>query len=159
MKKLDDVKYIVVHCSATPPDMDVGVAEIDRWHRQRGFLKIGYHYVIRRNGTVEHGRSITEIGAHEPRVNAHSVAICLVGGVNRLPDADGKDDADGPRWDLVPAPNFAPDQMRSLRSLIEQLRDEYFPNAEVIGHRDVPGVKKDCPCFDVKPWWAGDQRS
>lgn len=139
-KQLTDVKYLIVHCSATPPGMDVGVKEIDRWHRQRGFFKIGYHFVIRRNGTIEHGRSITEIGAHAVPWNSQSVGICVVGGVAE----DGQ----------TPEANFAPAQMESLRSLLNQLRDEYFPKAEVIGHRDVPGVHKACPSFDVKTWRA-----
>lgn len=152
-KKLGAVKYIVVHCSASPPDADVGAAEIDRWHRKRGFLKIGYHFVIRRSGEVETGRPLSEAGAHEPRVNSCSVSICLVGGVKRVEDADGKDDADGPRWDLKPENNFTPAQMGALRALVASLLDKHFPGAEVIGHRDVPGVRKDCPCFDVRGWW------
>lgn len=155
-KQLTDVKYLIVHCSATPPDQDIGAAEIDRWHRRRGFFKVGYHYVIRRNGTIEHGRSITEIGAHAQPWNSKSVGICLIGGVRREPDADGKGDADGPKWDLVPEANYTKAQLSSLRTLLMQLRDEYFPNAEVIGHRDVPGVRKACPCFNIKKWWDTD---
>ena len=47
-----DVKYIVVHCSATRPSQDIDVKTIDAWHKERGFDKIGYHYVIKRNGNV-----------------------------------------------------------------------------------------------------------
>ena len=52
----ESTEYIMIHCAATRADMDIGAADIDRWHRQRGWRKIGYHYVIRRNGEVETGR-------------------------------------------------------------------------------------------------------
>ncbi len=56
MAKRKETKYSAVHCAATPAGMDIGVKEIDRWHRQRGFLKVGYDYVIRIDGTIELGR-------------------------------------------------------------------------------------------------------
>lgn len=130
------VKYLVVHCSATQAKSDIGAKEIDRMHRQRGFLKIGYHFVIRRNGTVETGRKVTEIGAHAEGFNAASLGICLVGGI--APDG-------------TPQDNFTDDQYAALAGLLLDLRKDY-PSAEVLGHRDLPRVKKDCPCFDVRKW-------
>lgn len=149
--KLKDVRYIVIHCSATPPDMDIGLAEIDRWHRARGFFKVGYHFIIRRDGTVEVGRSIDEPGAHAVGYNSVSIGICLVGGVARIPDADGKPDADGPRWDLIPENNFTPEQFTALKALVGGLKHQH-PNAEVLGHRDLPGVRKSCPSFPIRQW-------
>ena len=131
------VRYIVVHCSATPPSMDIGVAEIDRWHRQRGFLKIGYHRVIRRDGTVEEGRAWDEVGAHVEGWNSVSVGICLVGGI----DDKGK-----------PEDNFEPVQKVVLRAMLESLLVK-FPKAQIIGHHDL-NPHKACPSFDVKAWWA-----
>lgn len=128
---------IIVHCSATPPSMDVGVKEITRWHRERGFLAIGYHWVIRRDGTVEEGRKENLIGAHCEQVNRTSVGVCLVGGVDTI--------------DRKPADNFTPDQMLALKGLLDDLAVRY-PGAEVMGHRDVPGVAKACPSFDVRAW-------
>ena len=65
MSERKDTDYIVIHCSATKPSMDhVDAKEIDRWHRQRGWRKIGYHWVIRRDGIVEEGRELGEVGAH-----------------------------------------------------------------------------------------------
>lgn len=142
IKTLTSVKYLVVHCSASPPSVDADATMIDRWHRERGFLKIGYHYVIKRDGTVEPGRDETHVGAHEPRVNQVSVAICMVGGVN----AQGKAEA-----------NFTDAQFVSLERLLTELRGRY-PGAEILGHRDIPGVRKDCPSFNVQQWWAGRQR-
>ena len=61
MRKITE---IIIHCSATPQGVDYTVADIDRWHRQRGFNKRGYHYVIYRDGSIHPGRPVEEIGAH-----------------------------------------------------------------------------------------------
>ena len=49
---------IVIHCTQTPDTMDIGADEIKKWHKNRGFDTIGYHFVIRRDGHVEKGRDI-----------------------------------------------------------------------------------------------------
>lgn len=146
----DNVRYIAVHCSATPPDMDIGVKELDRMHRERGFLKIGYHKVIRRSGVIEHGRALDEIGAHVEGYNSQSIGVCLVGGVERA--AHAKRDAHGELISLVPHDNFTLDQYAALGSLVLSLRLLY-PKAVVQGHRDFPNVRKECPCFDVRTWF------
>lgn len=133
-----DVKFIAVHCSATGPDQDVGVAEIDRWHRLRGFLKVGYHFVIRRDGTVETGRALHERGAHAEGFNHNSVAVCMVGGV------------DGTKA-MKPQANFTPAQFAALANTLSSLQSQ-FPTATVQGHRDFPQVAKACPSFDVRHW-------
>jgi len=117
--------------------MDVGAYEIDRWHRQKGYFRIGYHFVIRRDGTIEKGRALDEIGAHVQGYNNKSIGICMVGGT----DPQGR-----------PENNFTPEQFDKLKFLLQALTADY-PKAIVQGHRDFPGVKKDCPCFDVKKWW------
>ena len=133
----DKVDHIVIHCSATRESQDIGAKEIDLWHRQRGFLKIGYHFVIRRDGTVEHGRSIDEPGAHARGWNHRSIGICLVGGV--MPNG------------RTPEDNFTVAQWASLKDLLGGLRLNW-PHADIVGHRDLPGVQKECPCFDVEQW-------
>ncbi len=138
MAKRKETKYIAVHCAATPAGMDIGVKEIDRWHRQKGFLKIGYQFVIRRSGQLEIGRDEDEIGAHVQGYNAVSIGVCLVGGV----DADDVSKAEN---------NFTEEQFSTLRTLLERLQIQY-PDAEVLGHRDFPDVAKACPSFDVRAW-------
>jgi len=128
--------WLVVHCSATPPTMNIGAKEIRRWHRERGWTDIGYHYVLRRNGTVETGRPEGTVGAHVENYNRNSIGICLVGGV------DAK---------LNPEDNFTSAQYAALAELLRDLRQKY-PQAEVCGHRDFPGVRKACPSFDVQKW-------
>jgi N-acetylmuramoyl-L-alanine amidase len=84
------IDTIIGHCSFTPPKMDIGAAEIRGWHvDENGWLDIGYAYVIRRNGIIELGRDLDndgdvdeEIGAHARGFNAHSIGICVVGGMD-----------------------------------------------------------------------------
>ena len=130
------VTFLAIHCSATQAKSDIGVKEITRMHRERGFLTIGYHYVIRRNGTVEKGRPDTAIGAHVEGYNSRSLGICLVGGLDK---------------DMKAEDNFTPDQYHALAVLPLELQKS-FPKAVIQGHRDFPAVKKDCPCFDVRTW-------
>lgn len=139
-KPIKAVDYLVVHCSATPSTMDIGAEEIRRWHRQKGWLDIGYHYVIRRDGTVETGRPETRPGAHARGYNERSLGVCLVGGV----EADGK----------TPEANYTDDQMTALAVLLDLLEQSH-EGAEVVGHRDLPGVSKACPCFDAPGWYYG----
>jgi N-acetylmuramoyl-L-alanine amidase len=131
-----EIKYIVIHCTATKPSQDIGVSEIDEWHKARGWKGVGYHFVVRRDGTVERGRMVEEIGAHAHGYNLESVGVAMVGGVND----EGKPDC-----------NYTREQWAELDWLIAELQAR-FPDAEVIGHRDLPGVSKACPCFDAIAW-------
>jgi hypothetical protein len=157
MKKLDpdNVELIVVHCSATPPHMDVGWKDIDEWHKRRGFFfGCGYHYVIRRDGTIEHSKRVNT-GEHYQGAHAHgwndiSIGICLIGGIKR------RDRTKTNGWtDAEPENNYTPEQMSSLRELLFILRQSFL-KALVVGHKDLPDVKKDCPCFDVRAWLGED---
>ena len=131
-----DVKYIVVHCSATRPSQDIDAKTIDTWHKERGFDKIGYHYVIKRNGNVETGRDEQTQGAHALGYNHNSLGVCLVGGANQ----DDYKKAEN---------NFTPDQWNSFGYLIDQLEEKYL-GVKVIGHNEIS--KKECPTFDVQEW-------
>lgn len=115
--------------------MDIGAHEIDQWHKQRGFDKIGYADVIRRNGRIEEGREVDDIGAHVLGHNAESVGICMVGGVDKK---------------NRPENNFTEEQFKSLKRLIRFYRAKY-PKALIVGHRELDD-KKACPSFDVQAW-------
>ena len=124
---------LIIHCSAVRPDQTSSAAQIDTWHRQRGFhLGIGYHYVIRRDGTIEPGRPEWMIGAHCLNHNAHSIGICYEGGY----DARGQ-----------PDDTRTPAQKATMRRLLEELHGRY-PKAVIVGHHDLDPTK-DCPCFDA----------
>lgn len=139
MKVREKTEYIVIHCSATPPSMNIGVQEIDRWHRQKGWQGCGYHYVIRRDGSIETGRPDDVIGAHVVNYNHNSLGICMVGGVAE------KDK-------VTPENNFTEAQFASAQALVSRMRAKY-PKAKVRGHRDF--AKKACPSFDVKDYFTG----
>jgi hypothetical protein len=139
------IKYIAVHCSATPPNQGIGTKEIRKWHLARGWKDIGYNAVIRRTGELEVGRDLDkdgdfleEIGAHVEGYNSVSLGICLVGGVDYKGKAEN---------------NFTKAQFDTLEKTLKEWK-KMFPNAIIQGHRDFPNVKKDCPSFDVKSWWA-----
>lgn len=137
-KKRSSTDFLVVHCAASKPSADIGAYDIDRWHRAQGWACVGYHYVIRRDGTVEEGREEDVIGAHVSGHNENSLGICLAGGVSE------KDVS-------IPEDNFTEAQKASLKKLLLDLRKKY-PKARIQGHRDFPGVKKACPSFEVKDW-------
>ena len=137
-KKRTSTDFIAIHCAATKPSANIGAADIDRWHRAQGWRCIGYHFVIRRDGTVEEGRDVEVIGAHVEGYNSNSVGICLVGGVSEK-DVN------------IPENNFTPAQFAALKKLLLELREKY-PTAHIQGHRDFPGVKKACPSFAVSGW-------
>ena len=137
---------IVVHCSATKENKDYTSADIKKWHLERGFNDIGYHFIIRLDGTIEIGRQLDKIGAHVSGNNTGTIGICYIGGLN----------SNGKSKDTT-----TDKQKESLKNLINLLRG--LTNAKkVLGHRDYSkdlnnnGIvepsefMKDCPCFDVK---------
>mgnify|MGYP004473217125 FL=1 len=137
VKPLGKVTYIIVHCSATPEGRDVSAAEIDCYHRRRGFACIGYHFVVRLDGRIEHGRSESLVGAHCRGLNRCSIGVCYVGGT----DAAGR-----------PKDTRTPAQRKALLHLLGELRRRY-PKARIYGHRDF--APKACPCFDATKEYAG----
>ena len=63
-KSTRNIRYLVVHCSATPEGREHTAQDINLWHKQRGFNEIGYNYIVRLDGTVEEGRDVNKIPAH-----------------------------------------------------------------------------------------------
>lgn len=126
------IKEIIVHCSATPEGKDFTVLDIKKWHLERGFSDIGYHYVIYRDGSINKGRDESKIGAHCTGHNSYSIGVCYVGGVAK----DGKTAKDT-RTDA---------QKKSLLSLLRNLKMKY-PQASIHSHRDY--ANKACPSFDA----------
>lgn len=127
------INRIILHCSATPEDKDFTVADIDRWHKARGWQGIGYHYVVYRDGSVHNGRDIAVAGAHTSGYNKNSIGVCYIGGVA----ADGK----------TPKDTRTPAQRRALRVLVEQLQKQ-FPQATIHGHYEF--AAKACPSFKIE---------
>jgi N-acetylmuramoyl-L-alanine amidase len=142
MERITKIEFIIVHCSGAPIKMLSDARSIDFFHKKLGFDAIGYHYVIKRDGLVETGRDEQMVGAHALGMNRKSLSICLIGGVNSRGE---------------PENNFTKKQFLTLRRLIQKLKQKYH-DAEVLGHHDIPGVTKECPCFNVKKWWQDQKK-
>ena len=122
LNKKRTINLIVIHCSATRVTQDFTIEDLTACHKSRGFTTIG--------------RPESEVGAHARHYNSHSLGICYEGGL----DKNGR-----------PANTLTPAQKESLEALLYSLAIDY-PDADILGHRDLPGVRKECPCLDVKKW-------
>ena len=148
-----DIRYIVIHEAACPsykPDgSEFTITDIDKWHHERDFHRIGtfalswhpelkavgYHYVIGRGGQIWPGRHEDEVPAAVKGFNTMSLNICLIG-------QNG---------------NFSTARWQALSELLNNLTAKY-PRGEVAGHCDKRfNSGKTCPGFDVKAWWSGQK--
>ena len=127
------IKEIIIHCSATPEGKEYTVADITRWHKQRGWKTIGYHYVVYLDGSIHEGRDVDAIGAHCKGHNAYSIGVCYIGGC----DKSGKRAKD----------TRTPEQKEGLLQLLKELKALY-PKAKIVSHRDYEKGKA-CPSFDA----------
>ena len=128
-----DIKYIVIHCTATPQTSTI--ASIQRyWRDVLGWKSPGYHFIIKPDGEIVPLLDISKPSNGVAGYNAHAIHISYVGGV------DAKNKALDNRTDA---------QKESLVKLVKHFKLLY-PKALVQGHRDFPGVRKDCPSFDAK---------
>lgn len=151
--KAKGIRRIVIHCTATREGQDIDAATIRRWHLKQGWSDIGYHFVIQIDGDIERGRPEEIAGSHVKGFNTGSIAIVYVGGLD--PQGKAKD-------------TRTPAQQAAMAQLVRELLASY-PGAAVVGHRDLSPDKdgdgvverhewlKDCPCFDVRAWWAAAQ--
>ena len=127
-----EIRNFIVHCSDTPDQNDYSAAEIDKWHKDRGFDKIGYHWVIRKDGCLEQGRLEKEVGAHCKEHNIDSIGVCVI----------GRDD-------------FEDIQMDVLR-LLYQMYKKRYQDIQTWGHCEFDHSKT-CPNFDVQKILENDK--
>lgn len=127
------IDEIVVHCTASKPNVDLNVDDVRKMHKKQGWSDIGYHYLIRLDGRIETGRDVDIIGAHVEGHNAYTIGVCYVGGL----DKNGN-----------PYDTRTENQKASLLSLLIDLK-KLYPKAVIKGHRDFPKVSKACPCFNA----------
>lgn len=144
--KTEDIRYIVVHCSATRSTVDYPETQLEQDHKARGFKRAGYHFYIRKSGSIIPLRPLDEVGAHVRGHNSHSWGVCYEGGL----DATGQ-----------PADTRTEAQRRALRLLLIRLH-RLAPKSIILGHRDLSPDRdgdgevephewiKMCPCFDAR---------
>jgi N-acetylmuramoyl-L-alanine amidase len=133
---LGPIRYLTIHCAATPEGRDVSADDIARWDIAK-FGQESYHHIVTLDGVAHRRLADTVKGAHVGGANTGNIGVCYVGG----DAADGKTPKDT-RTDL---------QRAALAQLVHDYRERY-PNIVVRGHRDWPGVAKACPSFDVQAW-------
>ena len=134
MRRIDG---IIIHCSATPEGRDVSAVTIRKWHKAKGWNDIGYHYIIRLDGTVEVGRPVEQPGAHCTGHNQTTIGVCYIGGVAK----DGK----------TPKDTRTDAQKASLLELVKTLQTVHrVPSSNIFGHNEF--ANKACPSFDVQVW-------
>ena len=139
------ITHLIIHCTATRADRPLTVDALRAAHRSRGFRDVGYHFYVRRDGTVHQTRPLAQVGAHALGFNAHSLGLAYEGGL----DTAGR-----------PCDTRTPEQRTALRALAARLLRR-FPAARLCGHRDLsPDLngngtiephewQKQCPCFNV----------
>lgn len=127
-------KQIILHCAATPEGKSFTAKDIDRMHKQRGFKKIGYHYVIDLDGTIEKGREENEVGAHCINYNSKSIGICYIGGVAK----NGK----------TPKDTRTDAQKLSMYKLVDTLMKKYNLDLSRV-HCHYEYANKACPSFKI----------
>lgn len=136
MNNLRNIKYIVVHCSATPANITLEAIKCI-WKEQHGWGDTpGYHFFIERDGNIiqllDENKNSNNVLLH----NENSINIAYLGGI----DKSGKS-----------TDNRSRSQKHAMFDKIVELTERY-PNAEVVGYNDFKNAHKASPCFDVKEW-------
>ena len=137
MPALGPVKFLTIHCAATPEGRHVSADQITQWDKAK-FGQTSYHWVIELDGKKVRTLRDDQKGAHVGKANTGNIGICYIGGCDKQ---------------MNPKDTRTPAQKKSLLTLIRTYKERY-PGIIIRGHRDWPGVKKACPSFDVSEWLA-----
>ena len=115
----EDTDMIVIHHTGGT-DIDASAEQIDGWHKNQDWVGIGYHFVIRKNGTIERGRPEWAVGSHAYGENWHTLGIHLSGAMDKVQPTDA--------------------QIESCAHLVAYLCDEYeipIDREHIVGHLEV----------------------
>jgi len=123
LKPLTAVDRLYVTCSMTRDSEDIGAAELASAHRRQGYSQIGVHYVIRRNGAIEDGRSTSLPGSMSRDMNHRAIQVCLIGGLNDH---------------LEPYGSFTAEQLASLRTLQTVLTNDFTADVKTVYGPESP---------------------
>lgn len=120
LSQRNSTKYFVLHHAEAS---SCSVYDIDNWHKQNGWSGIGYHFFVRKNGEIYRGRPLDSLGAHVQGMNNCSLGICAEGSYMKetMPEV----------------------QKKTIAELIDYLKTNYYPNAQIVGHREIGS--SDCP--------------
>jgi len=121
------VNRVFVHCSASDNPKHDNAATMRRWHKERGWSDIGYHFFIRKDGTLESGRPVGRVPAAQGGNNAGTIAICCHG---------------------LEKDKFTEAQFDTLRTLCGEINAAYAGKVTFHGHCEVSA--KTCPVFDYR---------
>jgi len=135
MPALGPIKYLTIHCAATPEGRHVDADQITAWDKAK-FGQTSYHWVIELDGNAVRTLRDDQKGAHVGKANSNNIGICYIGGCDKA---------------MQPKDTRTSAQKKALRTLIRTYQDR-VPGLIVLGHRNWPGVKKACPSFDVTAW-------
>jgi outer membrane protein OmpA-like peptidoglycan-associated protein len=121
------VHTVFLHCSASDNPAHDSAAVIDSWHKANGWSGIGYHYFIRKDGTIEKGRDLEKTPAAQSEHNPGTIAICAHG---------------------LEISKFTDVQLSAVKALCTEINNAYGRTLKFRGHREV--ASKSCPVFDYK---------
>ena len=127
------IHKIIIQCTATREGQNISVDTIRKWHLNRGFSDIGYHYVIDIKGDIHAGRPIELIGAHTKGQNKYSIGVAYVGGV----ELDG----------VTPKDTRTKAQKDAIIRLVKKLKGCY-PDVKIHGHNEFSN--KACPSYNLQ---------
>jgi len=128
-----NIKYIAVHCTATPQTTSIDSIR-NHWKTNLGWKMPGYHFMIKPDGEIIQLLDITKVSNGVKGFNSETINISYIGGV------DAKSS---------PIDNRTEAQKKSLLTKLKELKKQ-FPKAIIQGHRDFPKVAKACPSFNAK---------
>ncbi len=138
MPALGPVKFLTIHCAATPEGRHVTHEQITAWDKAK-FGQTSYHWVIELDGKRVRTLRDDQKGAHVAKSNTGNIGICYIGGMDKQM-RDPKD-------------TRTEAQKASLLTLIRTYKERY-PGIIIRGHCDWPSVNKACPSFNVAKWLA-----
>lgn len=143
IQKIDrEITEVIVHWTETSTNKNIGSEEINGWHLAAGLDGLGYHYVIRRDGSLQRGRPSNIVGQHTPSRDEKSIGIVFVGGVN-VP-------SDTPNFqNFLSAQSLTRSQINTFDQFVRTMYRVY-QGINFFGHVDVdPTEEAVDPGFDV----------
>ena len=135
--KPDDIKLLVIHCTATKCNRPFSVENLIACGEAK-YGQCSYHYYVRLNGDVIPLLPENVQGVHARHYNHCSLGIVYEGGLDENGHADD---------------TRTVAQKHSLYELLKDLTYDY-PDARILGHNELPHVAKDCPCFPASQAYA-----